>query len=157
VVADVNGTKVLIDNCDVTESLNGEKVGETASKVSAIPEVRAALMAPQRAFGTGTAKGLVAEGRDCGTVVFPQADVKIFLTASLDARAQRRTSETAGASVQESQSKIQTRDHADSSRKVAPMAKAPDAVEIDTSHLSVAEVVDKILELIRQKNGGKTP
>lgn len=142
VKANENGTEVFIDKEDVTYKLSEEKTAQVASRISAISQVRAALLAPQRAFVKHP--GLVAEGRDCGTVVFPDAQVKIFLTASLDARAQRRQSV-------EAKESLASRDHADSNRKAAPMMAAEDAVSIDTSTMSIEDVVDKIESIVRAK------
>ncbi len=140
--ASVQGTTVFIDGDDVTERLHDEKTAQVASRISAIAEVREALLVPQRKFVKPP--GLVAEGRDCGTVVFPEAQIKIFLTASLDARAQRRH-------TVEAKESLASRDHADSSRKAAPMVAAKDAVIIDTSTMSIEEVVEQIELAVRQK------
>jgi CMP/dCMP kinase len=149
VVADVSGTQVFIDEGNVSDELNSEAVAAIASRISAYPEVRKALLGRQREFDR--APGIIAEGRDCGTVVFPNADVKIFLTANLDTRAQRRSEDEKNASGHEILKKMASRDQADSSRKVAPMAKADDAVEIDSSSLSVEQVVDKIVQIVKTK------
>jgi cytidylate kinase len=140
VVANHSGTKVFVDSIDITEELNSESVALVASQISAYPEVRKSLLELQRAFNSPP--GLIAEGRDCGTVVFPNAQVKIFLTASLDLRARRRASEEGA---------LKTRDAADTQRKVAPLAKASDAIEIDSSSLSAEEVVSKIEEIVKGK------
>jgi len=153
VLADVEGTRVIIDNNNVTEELSSEKVAKVASQISAYPEVRQALLELQRQFNRPP--GLIAEGRDCGTVVFPQADVKIFLTASLDKRAERRSSEYKVASNQDTIKTISDRDKADSSRKVAPMAKANEAIEIDSSSLSAEEVVDRIEKIVSANRKNK--
>jgi CMP/dCMP kinase len=147
--ANVSGTKVTIDDIDVTEELNSEKVALIASQISAYPAVRAALLNLQRAFNGPP--GLVAEGRDCGTVVFPDADVKIFLTASLDKRAERRLADEGASTNHEVLKNLTHRDKADSGRKVAPMAKAADAIEIDSSALSVEEVVAKIEAIVKER------
>jgi cytidylate kinase len=153
VIADIEGTRVFIDGANVTDELSSEKVAFVASKISAYPEVRKALLGLQRRFSKPP--GLIAEGRDCGTVVFPDADVKIFLTASLDKRAERRSSEqdsnSDAAAKKIAAERIANRDKADGTRKVAPMAKAEDAHEIDSSTLSVEEVVDKIEKIVRSK------
>lgn len=141
VLADTKGTEVFLDSEKVTEQLHNEDTATIASQVSAIPEVRKALLAPQRAFMKPP--GLIAEGRDCGTVVFPNAQIKIYLTASLDARALRRSEETGD--------RLAKRDSADSNRKVAPLAKASDAIEIDTSDLTIDEVVELVLKTVRSK------
>lgn len=142
VKATSKGTDVFIDGVKVTDQLSDESTAKRASSISALPEIRQALLEPQRAFAV--APGLVAEGRDCGTVVFPDADVKIFLTASLDARAQRRL----GAEAKES---LAQRDKADSTRQAAPLAMAQDAVHIDTSSMSIDSVVKEILSVIKLK------
>jgi CMP/dCMP kinase len=149
VEAQVSGTRVFIDKKDVTDELSSESVALIASKISAYPEVRKSLLELQRRFNKPP--GLIAEGRDCGTVVFPQADVKIFLTASLDKRAARRSTEQKASAPSELLKKIADRDKADSSRKVAPMTKAADTIEIDSSALNAQEVVDKIEQLVRKK------
>jgi cytidylate kinase len=149
VFASIEGTKVFIDDEDITHELASEAVAYVASQISAYPKVRAALLELQRAFNQPP--GLIAEGRDCGTVVFPKADVKIFLTASLDKRAERRSSEEKNSSSQDLQQKMATRDKSDAERKAAPMAKAADTIEIDSSSLSASEVVEKIEKLVREK------
>jgi CMP/dCMP kinase len=148
VFAAVQGTKVFIDDQDVTDELSSEAVAYVASQISAYPKVREALLNLQRAFIEPP--GLIAEGRDCGTVVFPNADVKIFLTASLDKRAERRSSDEKTSST-ELLEKMATRDKADAGRKVAPMAKASDTIEIDSSSMSATEVVDLIEKMAREK------
>ncbi|MBK9293350.1 MAG: (d)CMP kinase [Oligoflexia bacterium] len=144
VVASIQGTEVFIDDENVTSQLSDEKTAKRASTISALPEIRQALLEPQRSFAKPP--GLVAEGRDCGTVVFPESDVKIFLTASLDARALRRE----GFEAKES---LQSRDHADSTRAAAPLAMASDAIHIDTSNMTIEQVVQEILEVVRSKCG----
>jgi cytidylate kinase len=148
VAADMHGTQVFVDDQNVTDQLNNDETAKIASRISAYPQVRKALLAAQREFNKPP--GLIAEGRDCGTVVFPDAEVKIFLTASLDMRAQRRSSEYKSSS-EELIKNIAQRDQADSQRKVAPMAKAQDAIEIDTSTLSIDEVVDKIVKVVQSR------
>lgn len=143
--ASVNGTQTFVDGEDVSEHLRSEEVARIASQISAYPEVRERLLGPQRSFKKSP--GLVAEGRDCGTVIFPDATIKIFLTASLESRASRRSNDSDATS----QEHIARRDQADAGRKTAPMAKADDAVEIDTSSLSIDQVVEKIDNLVVQK------
>jgi CMP/dCMP kinase len=150
ITANTLETRVTVLGEDVTEVLNNEQVGALASKVSRSATVRKALLEPQRKFRL--APGLVAEGRDCGTVVFPDAIVKIFLTADLEARAERRFKEdTTGASAEALKEAQQKRDQADATRKTAPMAKANDAIELDTSNLTLDEVVAKIEEIINRR------
>lgn len=139
-------TLVYYKNNDVTERIFGEDIGAVASQISQKPKVREALLQRQRdCFDPD--KGLIAEGRDCGTVVFPKAQLKIYLTAGADQRAQRRSQEEAVdmAKTLEMQKK---RDEQDVQRKQAPLKVADGAVEIDSSYLSLEEVVDKIFSLI---------
>ncbi len=149
VTADENGTQVRIEGKNVSDQLNSEKVAAIASKISSIPEVRKALLQAQREFqSTG---GLIAEGRDCGTVVFPDAQVKIFLTANLDTRVMRRSIEVKSSNSNDLAKDLANRDQADTQRKVAPLSKAIDAVEIDTSSLSIGQVADRIEAIVRDK------
>jgi cytidylate kinase len=157
VKADTAGTKVYIDNKDVTDELATEATALVASQISAYPEVRKSLLELQRAFNRPP--GLIAEGRDCGTVVFPNADVKIFLTASLDKRAERRSGDekaVSGGSNSNLQKTLETRDLADTARKVAPLAKASDTIEIDSTSLNANEVVDRIVAIVKEKWKPKT-
>ena len=149
---DPTNQRVILNGEDVTEKIRTEEIGMAASKVSRHPEVRAALLQLQRDFAE---KGcLVAEGRDTGTVVFPNAHVKVFLTASPEVRARRRYNELLQKGVkisfEEVLESVKKRDAQDSSRKVAPLKPADDAVIIDTSHLSIDQVVERILELVER-------
>jgi cytidylate kinase len=148
VVINPEGTQVFIDNQNVTAVLNTELVASFASRISAYPRVRSELLNAQRVFNRHP--GLVAEGRDCGTVVFPNAQVKIFLTASLEQRALRRSGDDKSATQVEHVKSISARDAADTGRKAAPLTKASDAVEIDTSLMEIDEVVSKIEELVKK-------
>jgi len=151
----VNGAgeeRVLLDGHDVTRDLRAETTGNMASVVAAMPSVRSALLGRQRAFAVPP--GLVADGRDMGTVVFPSAGLKIFLTASAGERARRRynqlkekglTANLAGLSQE-----ILERDRRDSARSVAPLRPAADAVVIDSTGITVDDVVDRILVLVRE-------
>jgi cytidylate kinase len=145
--------RVLVDGEDVTEAIRVPEVGNLASPISAIPEVREILLDWQREFGRQG--GIVAEGRDTGTVVFPKADVKIFLTASLDERARRRHKELLerGINISFEQVKLdmEARDQRDSTRHVAPLRPAPDAVVINTDHMSLDEVVEEVLRICRAR------
>jgi cytidylate kinase len=145
--------RVLVDGEDVTEAIRVPEVGNLASPISAIPEVREILLDWQREFGRQG--GIVAEGRDTGTVVFPKADVKIFLTASLDERARRRHKELLerGINISFEQVKLdmEARDQRDSTRHVAPLRPAPDAVLINTDHMSLDEVVEEVLRICRAR------
>jgi len=140
--------KVVLEGEDVTREIRSEKVGNSASKVAAFPRVREALLRRQRAFLSDS--GLIADGRDMGTIVFPQAPVKIFLTASPQERAQRRFNQLQekgfDANIQSLLSEITERDERDRNRTVAPLVPADDALIIDSTGLSVEEVLDKVLE-----------
>jgi cytidylate kinase len=150
----VNGqTRVILEGEDVSDDIRTEEVGATASKVAALPTVREALLRRQRAFAEEP--GLVADGRDMGTVVFPNADVKIFLTASAEARAQRRFDQLKdkGFDVTLSRllSDIEARDQRDSSRTVAPLLAASDALVLDSTSMSIKQVLDKAKDFIDSK------
>ena len=144
---------VFVDGRDVSGDLRTPEVSAAASVVSAIPAVRAWLLPIQRQIGLGGA--VVAEGRDMGTTVFPSADVKFFLEADPTVRAQRRHRElvTAGHSgaLEETSADLTSRDTRDRSRSIAPLAPADDARFIDTSTLSIAEVVDQMMAVIAAK------
>jgi cytidylate kinase len=142
--------RVLLDGANVTRWLRTEETGAGASRVAAMPAVRTALMERQHAFAQPP--GLVADGRDMGTVVFPAAPVKVFLTASPEERALRRYKQLKekGLTVNlaDLSQEIIERDRRDSSRPVAPLRPAEDAVVIDSTGLSVGQVVDRVLELV---------
>ncbi|MDG0817931.1 (d)CMP kinase [Bdellovibrio svalbardensis] len=142
-------TKVYFKEEDVTDLIAHEDVGNFASKISHYPEVRKALLEAQRNCSAGP-DGLVAEGRDCGTVVFPQADAKVFLTASSEHRAARRATEL-GLDQDDMVKAQKQRDHQDSTRKVAPMAVPENAFVLDSTELNLSEVVDKIEAFVRTK------
>ena len=139
------GDRVQLDGRDVTEEIRAPEVSEAASKVATNPRVREALVEKQRAL---LAEGdWVAEGRDIGTVVAPDASVKVFLTASPDERARRRADEL-GVDPQTVLRDQALRDAQDRSREHSPLRPAPDAIELDTTGLSVDEVVERIVELV---------
>lgn len=135
-------TVILLDNEDVTQTIRTEQVGDYASKVAAIPVLRAALLDRQRAFAQ--APGLVADGRDMATTIFPEAQVKIYLTASAESRAERRVKQLQGmgldVKINDILANIQTRDKRDMERSVAPLKPASDAYIIDSSNLNIDEV-----------------
>lgn len=137
-----SGTIVLLDNQDVTQTIRTERVGELASKVAAIPALRAALVDRQHAFAQPP--GLVADGRDMATSIFPQAQAKIYLTASAESRAERRVKQLQGmgldVKISDILSNIQARDKRDMERTVAPLKPAEDAYIIDSSELNIDEV-----------------
>ncbi|MFH0900221.1 MAG: (d)CMP kinase [Pseudomonadota bacterium] len=144
---------VLLAGDDVTEAIRTPEISQGASLVSAFPAVREALLALQRQLaGQG---GLVAEGRDMGTVVFPRAEIKLFLTARAEVRARRRYEEQrAGGSVVVEETvrrEMEERDERDRSRAVAPLRAAPDAVLVDTSEKTVEEVVDDVERIARAR------
>ncbi len=144
------GLRVLVNGVDATDELRLETAGAVASAIAPIPEVRAALKERQRAFRRDP--GLVADGRDMGTVIFPGAPYKVFLTASAEERAQRRHKQLKdkGVSVNfdDLLREIMARDARDAQRTVAPLKPADDAVLIDTSGIGIDEVVARVLDLI---------
>lgn len=148
--------RVLANGRDVTGLIRTPEVSMAASRVSAHPEVRASLLGLQRRLGCeGRA---ILEGRDIGTVVFPDADVKFFLTATVEERAKRRLIELEATGVdapsfEEVRRQIAERDHNDSTRAIAPLRRAEDAVEIDTSRMTLDEVVAKMEETVRSRLG----
>jgi len=157
-IAGPDGESVSIDGVDVTDAIRSEAAGRAASEVAALPPVREALLRRQRAFAR--APGLVADGRDMGTVVFPGAAVKVFLTASPEARAERRHKQLKekgiDVSLRDLSKGIAERDERDASRSVAPLRPADDAHVLDSTALGPAAVVDVVLGLLR-KNGISVP
>jgi cytidylate kinase len=151
------GGKIFLKEQDVTDSLRREEVGIRASEVAQIPEVRTALLERQRAFRQ--APGLVADGRDMGTVVFPDATLKIFLTASVQVRAARRHKQLNDKGIHANlaalSKELAERDARDANRAAAPLRPAPDAVPLDSSDMTVEAVVAKVLALYRERTGGK--
>jgi len=147
------GDEILLEDQDVSQHIRHEAVGNRASEVARMPGVRQALLARQRAFRQPP--GLVADGRDIGTVVFPDAALKIFLTASPEVRAERRYKQLIekgiSANLRALSRDLAERDARDASRPVAPLVAAPDAQVLDSSALSVEAVVDRILQLYRER------
>lgn len=144
---------VILDSKDVTSEIRTPEMAMMASVVSAIPVVRASLLEMQKKLAKNAAFGAIVDGRDMGTIVFPEAEVKVFLTASDEVRARRRYNELKSRNIdvnfeQVLKETIQ-RDRQDSERIIAPLKKAPDAVEIDTNGLSIEEEKEKIAVLIR--------
>jgi len=141
--------QVELDGSDVTAAIRSEAAGQGASRVAAWPEVRSALLGRQRAFAEPP--GLVADGRDMGTVVFPRAPLKIFLTATAEERARRRHKQLkdkgSGVSLPALSREIAERDARDQTRRVAPLRPASDACLIDSTGMSVETVVGRVLEL----------
>lgn len=155
-VPDGDSTQVLLNDKDVSLDIRKEQVGMLASKVAAYPDVRKALLERQRAFYDARL-GLVADGRDMGTVVFPDANLKIFLTASAEERARRRVlqlenSGETGVNYEEILVAIQQRDEQDTNRASAPLVPASDAVVLDSTSLSIEEVKQRILALAADRS-----
>ncbi len=144
---------VLVDGDDVTARLRTPEVTSAAAQVSRLPEVRAKLTEMQRTFARG--RGVVMEGRDIGTVVFPQAQLKIFLKADVEERARRRlkqdSRDSREATLEKTAYEIGRRNQLDAERKISPLVAAADAVEIDSTHLAAEQVVDQILALVRNR------
>jgi CMP/dCMP kinase len=145
--------RVLLDGEEVARELRTEQAGAGASRVATWPAVRTALTDRQRAFARSP--GLVADGRDMGTVIFPEARLKVFLTASAEERAQRRHKQLIGkgsaASLAALSREIAERDLRDSTRQVAPLKPAPDALLLDSTGLSIDAVVERVLSLGRER------
>jgi len=162
--------QVLYKGDDISSEIRKEEVGASASKLAAIPEVRSALLELQRDYADS--EGLVADGRDMGTVVFPDASLKIFLNASAEERARRRHAQLIemddvgdakndanqlihkgdGDSLRALVKEIKARDERDSNRKVSPLRPAEDAIEIDSTFMSIEEVVSEVLKLWNQRS-----
>jgi len=146
-----SGLRVILDRVDVTDRLRTEEVGLMASKISALPEIREALLPIQRKFGTRG--GVVAEGRDMGTVVFPNADVKFFLSASVSERARRRHRELSAAGLPSTREAIENklilRDRQDTERLIAPLKIPEDGQVIDSTGLTIEEVTAVMLNAVK--------
>jgi cytidylate kinase len=149
---------VLIDGDDVTARLRTPEVTLAAAQVSRLPEVRRKLIEIQRAFARG--RGVVMEGRDIGTVVFPQAQLKIFLKADVEERARRRLKQDSRdsheATLEKTAYEIGRRDQLDAERKISPLMPASDAVEIDSTDLLADQVVEQIVDLVGKRGLGES-
>ena len=149
---DGEALRVRVDGRDVSEDIRAERVGKGASDVAVHPPVRAALLERQRALGA--AGGVVMDGRDIGTVVLPAAELKIFLDATPEERARRRTLEMHARGIEadydRTLAEIRARDHQDSTRAVAPLLPAPDALVLDSTHRSAAQMAAEIEALARR-------
>ena len=150
-VSDPNSPDVFAGDTQITHAIRGTSVTENVSRISAMPQIREELLVIQRKIITQAPRGIVVEGRDIGTVVVPDAALKIYLTADLDARAYRRENETDDKSV-DVKSSLENRDSIDSTRTVSPLAMAFDAVEVDSTNLDLDETVERIWELLRQRS-----
>jgi cytidylate kinase len=139
------GNRVLLDGCDVSQRIRDADVTAAASRASIHPQVREVMVKRQRALGLGG--GVVMEGRDIGTAVFPNADVKIFLDAEESVRAERRVVQVGLRSAEDTQrvmAELAARDQRDRTRSASPLVAAPDAVHIDTTHKSIDDVVAEV-------------
>jgi GTP-binding protein len=150
-VSDPNSPDVFAGDTQITHAIRGTSVTENVSRISAMPQIREELLGIQRKIISQALRGIVVEGRDIGTVVVPDAALKIYLTADLDARAYRRENETDDKSV-DVKSSLENRDSIDSTRTVSPLAMAFDAVEVDSTNLDLDETVERIWELLRQRS-----
>ena len=154
IAMDVDEGRVRVNGQDVAAAIRTPEIDRAAAAVARLPRVREALIARQRAMGERG--GVVMEGRDIGTVVFPGADVKIFLDASPEERARRRASDPAhsagggGAAIRDVATALEERDRSDRTRAVSPLTQAPDAVVIDTTGLSIDEAVTHVMEAVTQ-------
>lgn len=148
------GHDVFLGRESVTQAIRAEEVGNAASKIAALPAVREALFGLQLRFRT--APGLVADGRDMGTVIFPEAKLKVFLTASVAARAERRYKQLIGkgfsANMDDLLADLQARDARDMNRAVAPLAPAQDAYILDSSSMTADEAVEQVMKWYAEKN-----
>ncbi|MGE4232690.1 MAG: (d)CMP kinase [Bacteriovoracia bacterium] len=146
---------IFMDGEDVSSKIRTPEISMAASKISAHPKVRNALLGLQRQMGESG--GAVLEGRDIGTVVFPNADVKFYLTATVDSRARRRMVELEDKGLysefEEVKKQVVERDRGDMERKVAPLKKADDAIEVDTTEMTVEEVVAFLVDTVKSKEG----
>lgn len=152
-IAAEGGARIELAGVEVSQTIRNEQVGADASVIAALPSVRTALLARQRAFRR--APGLVADGRDMGTVVFPDAPLKIFLTASAEERARRRYGQLrengGSATLQSLLEEIRVRDERDRNRAVSPLKPAADAITIDSTELEIPEVVARIRALLAER------
>lgn len=147
------GERVLLGGRDVSEEIRTEACGERASRVAALPAVRTALVGLQRGFRRPP--GLVADGRDMGTVIFPDAELKVFLTASAEERAMRRYKQLKekgfDVNLRDLSAEVAARDRRDAERAVAPLRPASDACVLDSTELSIDEVVEAVLDALRRR------
>ncbi|MEU2159002.1 (d)CMP kinase [Streptomyces sp. NPDC019396] len=149
---------IRVDGTDASGPIRTQEVTSKVSAVSAVPEVRARMTDLQRTVAAAAEKGIVVEGRDIGTTVLPDADLKIFLTASAEARAARRSGELKGkeaSGLDATREALIKRDAADSSRKTSPLAKAGDAVEVDTTELTLSQVIECVVTLVEEKRAAR--
>jgi GTP-binding protein len=150
-IADPESPNVFAGETQITHAIRGTSVTEHVSRISALPEIRRELLNIQHHIIDSAERGIVVEGRDIGTVVAPEAGLKIYLTADLDARATRRENETEDKSV-DVKASLDNRDAIDSTRTVSPLVMAADAVEVDSTYLDLDETIDRIWELLKKRN-----
>jgi len=149
--SDPTAPNVFAGEVQITHAIRGTTVTENVSRISALPEIRRELLNMQHRIIDSAERGIVVEGRDIGTVVAPEAGLKIFLTADLDARTERRENETDDKSV-DVKTSLEARDIVDSTRQLSPLAMAQDAVEIDSTNLDLEETIERVWELLKQRN-----
>jgi cytidylate kinase len=148
---------VSVDGRDIAAAIRTPEIDAAAASVARQPRVRAVLIAQQRAAGRNG--GVVMEGRDIGTVVFPHADVKIYLDAAPDERARRRASDPAhaagraGTAVKDIATALEARDHSDRTRSASPLMRADDAIEIDTTGVAIEDVIARVLAIVSERQG----
>ncbi len=150
-----SGVRILVDDRDITDAIRTPEISHLASLVAVLPPVRERLVAQQQRIGA--AGGVVMEGRDIGSVVFPHAELKIFLDATPDERARRRHTQHLEqgieSSLEKTKKEVEERDRRDSTRTVSPLVQASDAVYLDSTALTAADVVDVIIRLAEKKTG----
>jgi CMP/dCMP kinase len=152
---DPDEDRSYLDGEDVSTEIRGDEVTRTVSAVSSVPAVRTRLVDLQRALAGGPGS-VVVEGRDIGTVVLPDADLKIFLTASAETRARRRNDQNVASGMPDDYDNVladvRRRDHLDSTRAVSPLRAAPEAVVVDTGAMTESQVIDHLLDLVKQRS-----
>jgi cytidylate kinase len=152
---DVTTSDVSIDGADVTRAIRTPEIDRAATAVARLPAVRTVLVEGQRELGAGG--GIVMEGRDIGTVVFPHADLKLYLDASPEERARRRAQDPqhaagrSGTAIAEVATALEARDRSDRTRAASPLMRAADAIEIDTTALNVEGVIDEVMRLVSER------
>lgn len=155
---DAANPTITVDGVDASGPIRTQEVTAKVSAVSAVPEVRTVITELQRSIAAGAPNGIVVEGRDIGTTVLPDADLKVFLTASPEARAARRSGELKGkesTDLAATREALIKRDAIDSSRKTSPLAKAADAVEVDTTDLTLQQVIECVVTLVEEKRAAR--
>ena len=153
-IASASDPRVFVGDTDVTDAIRSSEITESVSLISALPEIRTELLRVQRKIIASTERGIIVEGRDIGTVVVPDAPLKIFLSADLEARASRRSQEIDSSqwSVDQVGKSLQSRDDIDSTRAISPLAQSSDAVRIDSTELSLDETVERIWEILKERS-----